>query len=244
MNFRITQFLTALRTAQSFLDENGATLTALNASGARAAFNTAVANVAALGEAQQVHALAASNERTRELRLNGDFRRTRVKPILRIARTMALDNADMAKVAAMPFRGNSTELVEAARVLAQQIAPHEAQFIAAGMENNFLADFNRAAEDLVASVTLKNLNRSSRVQSTAGIAKAAQAARLALGVVDGLVQRYFAAGSPALTAWKNACSVVKSTGPAAKPASPTSTTSPAPTAPAATTDTSPQLKAA
>lgn len=244
MIFRITQFLTALRTAQSFLDENGATLTALNASGARATFNTAVANVAALGEAQQVHALAASNERTRELRLNAEFRRTRVKPILRIAKTMAHDNADMAKVAAMPFRGNSTELLEAARVLAQQVAPYEAQFIAAGMKNSFLADLDRAADDLLTAVTAKSLNRSSRVRATAGIAKAARAARLALGVVDGLVQEYFTVGSPELTAWKNACSVVKNTAPAAKPASPASTTSPAPTAPAATTDTSPLLKAA
>ena len=227
MKTRYTQFLTALRNAQQFLDANGQALGTINQSGARRSLDTVTTQIASLSDTQGTHRMRVIGERAKELRLARTLRRRHLGPIVKIARASLGHLPEFSDVTLPPASGNTEALASFARTLAgaaEQFAP---TFIEAGLTPGFGDRARAAAEQLVQAIGGKGAHRSSRVQATDGIEKQVRQARRAVSMLDSLIHVQLYEQDPLLAGWRNARAIIQGGGGAAAPR-PAATPVPAP----------------
>lgn len=217
MQLKYSQFLAALRQAQSFLDTNTAVLGTINASGMRRDLDAAATQLEALGETQGSHRTQGRGERTNELRLARALRRQHMRPIVRIARAKLPEVAQLSAMSLPPLKTNSTALATQAGVIADAVQPHVQVFVDAGLPADFTARMRAAADQLVKSIGGKGAHRQQRIGATTGLDQQVQQAKRVVAVLDGLVRAQLEEQEPLVTEWRAASRAISGGGPAANP---------------------------
>jgi hypothetical protein len=235
METRVTQFLTALRSTQGFLDDKGPSLGTINQSGARKSLDAATSELAALSETQGMHALRGRGARAKELRLARALRRKNLLPIVRVARAKLPEVEELGHVVLPPGSGNTQELVNFTRSLLKAAEPFTPTFVEAGLAADFADQTRAAAAEIEQVIGGKGVHRTSREEATGGITKVVREARAAVGMLDAFIKAQLAEGDPMLIKWESARRVIQGGGAtattqaAAPTAGPTPSTTPAPT---------------
>jgi len=208
VQLRFTQFLTALRQAQGFLDANTAALGTINSSGAREALNESVTRLDALAAEQTAWRIKGRGELQHEKRLSRSLRRQQMRPIAKIARAQLPELAQVEAVRMPPQRSNNTDLVARARAMAQAVEPYAATFRQTGLSPDFIERLQAATEALITSIYTKGTFRTNRVGATDAIEKEVQRARLTVHSLDGMVQAQLHERDNLLTKWLSAIQVI------------------------------------
>ncbi len=235
MQTLFTQFLTALRSAQGFLDDTGPSLGTINQSGARKSLDTATIALSTWSDAQGMHNLRVRGARARELRLARALRRKNLRPIVRVARAKLPEVEELGHVALPPAGGNTQELVNFTRSLLKAAEPFTQTFVEAGIAADFAEQTRAAAAEIEQVIGGKGVHRTSREEATAQVDKIVREARAAIGMLDSFIKAQLEEGDPVLTKWESARRVIQGGGsaattqavaPAAGP-TPSTTTAPA-----------------
>jgi hypothetical protein len=217
MQLKYSQFLAALRQAQTFLDTNTAVLGTINASGMRRDLDAAATQLEALGETQGSHLTQARGERTNELRLARSLRRQHIRPIVRIARAKLPEVAQLSAMSLPPLKTNSTALATQAGAIGDAVQPHVQVFVDAGLPADFIARMRSAADQLVQSIGGKGSHRSQRIKATTALDQEVQQAKRVVAVLDGLVRAQLDEQEPLVSEWRAASRAISGGGSPANP---------------------------
>jgi hypothetical protein len=209
MQFRFTQYLVAMRTAQRFLEEHDAQLGRVNRSNARTAFDESVARLADLAEAQRNHQAGITNSLAEERRALRRFKRQELQPLLTAMRDFAGRAPGIERPLRMGRHDSTTAVVMQARAVAQQAEAHRQFYLELGFDDDFLDRFRAATDQLVLLVAEKGNSRANRRQATLEIEQVLSLAKRTLRVLDGLVEKTIDdKEAPIRTGWRSAMAVV------------------------------------
>jgi len=209
MKLKDTQFLTALRGGQRFLDANDKALGTVNQSGARKALDTVTTEIASLADTQGTHRMQAIGERERELRLARRLKRRFVAPIVKIARAKLPEVPQFKGVVLPSANGNTAAFAALAESLAGAAEPFAQTFIDAGLSPDFVNETRAAAAELVQAIGGKGDFKSKRVKATDAITKQVRAAKRAMGMLDSLIKAELEEDDPLLAAWATSRLVIQ-----------------------------------
>lgn len=173
----------------------------------RAAFDLVTSRLAALAERQDTHRTRATGERANERQLARALRRQHMRPIVKVARAMVPEAAQLAAVSLPRMKSNSTDLTLRARALADAVEPHTPLMHEGGLPLDFVARLNTAADALDDAVRQKGTHQKGRIGTTDGIYQMVTEARRRVAVMDALVRAQLSEEEPLVTEWQ---SVVRS----------------------------------
>lgn len=212
MQTQYTQFLTALRSTQGFLDDKGPSLGTINQSGARKSLDTATIALSTWSDAQGMHNLRAKGARARELHLARNLRRKHLRPMVRVARAKLPDVEALGHVVLPPTGGNTQELVNFTRSLLKAAEPFTPVFVEAGLAPDFAEQARAAAAEIEQVIGGKGVHRTGREEATGQIDRIVREARAAVGMLDSFIKAQLEEGDPVLTKWESARRVIQGGG--------------------------------
>ena len=183
-----TNILISLRAAQTFVDENAATLGSVVTSGAKKDLDDGILSLSASRSNQMGNALSAQSATQKHKSLRTVLMRDHMAPIARIALAKLPQTPEIAPLRLPHGRPNLAALTSAAFGMAEAAAPFANVFTSSGLPADFLSQLRT-----VATATLDAVNE--RVQSggkakgaTDGMKEQIIAARHSLRVVDAFVR--------------------------------------------------------
>lgn len=137
--------------------------------------------------------------------LKRQLRDHHMRPIVTIARSLVQPGADVGLPVAfqLPREGLSVvQMVQASDGMIAAARGYEAQFIEQGLPEDFMAQFTRARDALVASADHRAELRGAQVAAQAGLRVALRRARLAINRLDAIVRSAYAGNSAVLGTWQ------------------------------------------
>ncbi|MBP6774798.1 MAG: hypothetical protein KA154_17525 [Gemmatimonadaceae bacterium] len=146
-------------------------------------------------------------ERERQVDRIGRLRDEFIRPVVTIARAHIGPGADVGIPAGFRMPKSSlsvAQVLQTADAMLEQLAPHEALFVAQGMPVDFLAQF-RAARDAVAlGAERRETLHVSRLTASKGIPDELRLGRLAVNRIDAIVRARYRRDEATLSAWRQA----------------------------------------
>jgi hypothetical protein len=237
--------LQSLRAVDAFLNENATTLAGVVNTGMRQRLADAIAQLSTHVSNQTGHTLAAEGATQKKAVLRAALLRDHMAPIARIA-AADLPASPAIEPLKMPRGVPATETLAAlAYGMAQAAAPYSAEFVAAGLPQDFIAQLTAATDALTSAVTDQTQSRGKRGGATAGLKNKLSAGRKIVHVLDAFVKTALQDDSSLLGNWNLVKRVQRPTGrsgpqtPAPAPTPAPTTTAPRATAPTPTPTTAP-----
>jgi hypothetical protein len=208
--------LQSLRAVHAFLDQNAAKLTGVVNTGARQSLDDTIAQLSIHVTDQTGNNLAAQGATQKKASLRAALLRDHMAPIARIA-AAKLPTSPAIELK-MPRRGPATETLAAlAYGMAQAAAPFSAEFVAAGLPEDFIPQLNAAADAMLEAVNERTQNRGKRGGATTGLKEKLSKGRKIVHVLDAFVKSALQDDPPLLANWDMVKRVQRRTGRAASP---------------------------
>ena len=193
-----------LRRVQQFLDEFAAALSALNASGARKAFDSLVEEMGAYEREQASSKLNAKSQTAVQAVLRRDLVKHYMRPVATIAAAHLREVPEF-KALQLPPKGIKVAvLVQGATAMAEAARAHKQVFVEYGRSENFADELLEAAATVRASIDARAGYITSKAGARGGLKATASRAHLFVRLLDAQVQSALADDPKALAAWKSA----------------------------------------
>ena len=212
MNKRIQNVFTTVRAMSAVLNGEVGAATGTGVVIARRRLDQAADRIAALDTEQRgaVRALAVLAPRLRALRK--ELRTDHMQPIIAIAKRELGEETGLGFLRVPRGTATTMELIMAARVMAQSVAPYSFAFVKTGMPVNFVEQIRLLSVSLEDAQVERYRQRVVRKAATEGLAAMEREGRGLIRIVDALVRRRIRSQPAVLARWEWASCVAGSQG--------------------------------
>jgi hypothetical protein len=241
MHFLQELILEALRRIQRFLDDNDATLGAVNQSSARKRLDDTVTQIGSHAVAQVAGRRGSEGETAKQRALRESLRKDHMRPVAVIAGQNLREQPEFKLLRMPPWNVRGARLTAAANDMANAAEKFTDLFVQEGLPSDFVVQLRTAANELDQSIDARGQSRGVRAGATEGLKAESKRARGLIRVLDSLVRPKLGTNDELLRQWQVASHVQRArTTQSTTPAAGTSTT-PAPVAtPSATPTATPE----
>lgn len=192
-----------------FLDDNDATLAAVNHSGARRRLDETLAKLSAHSVDQLAGHRISQGETARLRQLRESIRFEYMRPIAMIAGEQLRKHPDFGSLRMPRWKSSIQTLVVAARDMAGAAEKQAELFIEEGLAPDFVAQLRGAADRLEQSITERGAGRAQRAGATAGLKSETRRARVLIRLLDSLIRPKLATNETLLREWDMAKHVTR-----------------------------------
>ena len=216
-----------LRGMQHFLDDNEATLDAVNKSNARKRLDETVAQISSHAVTQVGGRRAAVGETAKQRTLRLALRSEHMRPIAVIAGEKLREQPEFKSLRLPRWNVRGPSLTAAAGDMANAAEKYTDLFLQEGLPTDFVASLRAAADQLDQSIDARGHGRLQRAGATAGLASETKRARALIRLLDSLVRPKLGTNDELLREWEFATHIqrTRSTAPAT-PATPVTSATP------------------
>jgi len=202
MNPRQARSLLSLYAVDVFLDIHAERLPKTCATGMRIRFKRALAELELHVQVQSGAPLMAvgltrAKDAKREALL-----RDHIAPVVRVARLESASHPDLAPLKMPRGEPGTQKLVALASAIVAVAADHRDVFVAAGLPETFVEDFNAAIEDLLATLSARSERRGARTGATRGVDASLRACHSCKAALGAFIETEARDDLPLLANWR------------------------------------------
>lgn len=195
--------LQSLRAVEEFLSSNADRLDGVVNTGARQKLTETIAALDAHVVEQAGSTLVSQGATRRNRALRHALVRDHMAPIARMARAQLPPVPEGDALRAPRPSWSIERLHAAAHGMAEATAPHRAEFVMAGLREDFVEALTAAADAMVESVSDRAQSRGRVSGATKGLRTSLASGRKLVGVIDALLASVLAEDPALLASWKS-----------------------------------------